>query len=173
MVTVTVFAILIAVAVPGLNQFMQRQAVEGAAEQFSGDLRYARTEAMKRGQPVSISIRTETNNDDAITMGCANAPGTQGFSQGWLVFSDLNGDGDLDTDDGEVILRDQQAPSSQLTSMLPNAGTGYTMQHTGIMLAGAGNITVLPKGGATLQRMLCISMVGRARVTAIGATQCA
>ena len=77
----------------------------------------------------------------------------------------LDRDGDLDTDDGEVILRDQQAPSSQLTSMLPNAGTGYTMQHTGIMLAGAGNITVLPKGGATLQRMLCISMVGRARVT--------
>jgi type IV fimbrial biogenesis protein FimT len=174
MVTLVVLAIVLAIGAPALNTFVERQAVEGAAEQFAGDIRYARTEAMKRGQAVSICIRSETVANGVTTVACAAEPGDDGFATGWLVFADVSADGALDTAAGDTLLRDQQAISRLVTSMLAETANrvAYTVQSTGIMLGAADRITILPGSGAAQQRLLCMNMIGRARVTAIGAQNC-
>jgi len=167
MVTLAVLAIVLAIGAPALNTFVERQAVEGAAEQFAGDIRYARTEAMKRGQAVSICIRTETVVNGVTTVACAGAAGTRGYADGWLVFSDVDADGSFETADGDTTLRDQQAVSGQLSSMIRSGSTlAYTLQSTGVMLGGSGNITITPKSGTSGKQVGCviINFAGRARV---------
>lgn len=58
MVTIAVMAILLAIAVPSFNEFRQRAAIRGAADQvatFWGDARF---EALRRNQFLKVSLRT-------------------------------------------------------------------------------------------------------------------
>lgn len=167
MVTVAVLAVVLMISAPSMTGFVERHAVETAAEDFASDIRLARTEAMKRGMPVSICIRSEVINAGKSTLACAAAQGTKGFANGWLVFADTNGDGAYSAAAGDTLIRDHQAVSSVITSMLRNTATVfYTLQNTGIMSGAAGNITVLPASGTEQQRVGCviISFLGRARV---------
>lgn len=174
LITLLVLAIVLAMGWPALSPLMERQSVEAAAELFAGDIRFARTEAMKRGQAVSICIRSDAVVNGVNTAVCAAEPGDNGFATGWLVFADVGADGFMDTASGDTLLRDQQAVSRLVNSML--AGTAkrvaYTVHSTGIMLGAADRITILPGSGAAQQRLLCMNMIGRARMTAIGAQNC-
>jgi type IV fimbrial biogenesis protein FimT len=63
MVTVAVLAILLMVAVPSFNEFRQRSALRGAADQVISFWSNARFEALKRNQPVKVGlIRTDDSN---------------------------------------------------------------------------------------------------------------
>ncbi len=62
MVTISVMAILLAIAIPSFNEFRQRAALRGAADQivsFWGDTRF---EALKRNQLVKVGFRTSGAN---------------------------------------------------------------------------------------------------------------
>ena len=59
MVTISVMAILLAIAIPSFNEFRQRAALRGAADQivtFWGDARF---EALKRNRLVNVGFRTD------------------------------------------------------------------------------------------------------------------
>ena len=172
MVTVSILAILLAMGAPSMTVFLERQAVGSLAEQFASDVRMARTEAMKRGLPVSMCIRA-LSNDPTGTPSCATQAGTRGFAAGWLVFSDLNGDGRLTSADRDVILRDQPAASARVASMRRSGSAlAYTLQNTGVMVGASGHVTVLPPSGQAHQRLICVNFAGRARITDIGKTAC-
>lgn len=62
MVTISVMAILLAIAIPSFNEFRQRAAIRGAADQvttFWGDARF---EALRRNQFVKVGFRTSGAN---------------------------------------------------------------------------------------------------------------
>jgi prepilin-type N-terminal cleavage/methylation domain-containing protein len=62
MVTLSIAAVLAAIAVPSMREFIARQRVEGMAKELATDLRYLRTQGVQRRLPVRIYFGA---NDDA------------------------------------------------------------------------------------------------------------
>lgn len=58
LVTVTVLAILIALAVPSFSSFTAKRRIEGFMSEFTTDLQYARSEAVQRNANVRVSLGT-------------------------------------------------------------------------------------------------------------------
>lgn len=56
MVVAAIVAIMAVLAVPSFSGMVQRQRVKNAADAVLSDLRWARSEAIKRGQNVSVNI---------------------------------------------------------------------------------------------------------------------
>ena len=74
-VTVSVLAILAAIAVPSFLNTLEKRRVVGAAEQLYADLQYARSEAIKGNRRVGIYFTPSTTSwcyglDDDTTTAC-------------------------------------------------------------------------------------------------------
>jgi len=78
MITIALAGILMAVAAPSMQKMFKTNRVQTEASSFVGDLMLARTEAIKRGQNVSVCV--SSNGVDCLT--------TNTWNQGWIVFSD-------------------------------------------------------------------------------------
>jgi len=175
MVTVAVVALLVVLGAPNLSRFMLDRSVATATDTFVSDLRYARSEALKRGQTVSVCI---ASTPDADTRSCAAAAGTAGYAAGWLVFVDLNGDGALGNTD--TVLRVQQSLATRLTGATSNnaaTAKAFTFMNNGLSTAAQSGVTFTPNTtdtavSSSIQRMVCVARTGRARITAAGATSC-
>jgi type IV fimbrial biogenesis protein FimT len=92
MVTITIATILISIAIPSFRDLIIRNRLSAATNDLVAGINYARAEAIKRG--ISMTL-------------CKSSSGTAcdgaEWENGWIAFTDLNADGDLDT--GENILR--------------------------------------------------------------------
>ena len=62
MVVAAIVAIMAVLAVPSFSGMVQRQRVKNAADAVLSDLRWARSEAIKRGQEVTVKITPGTTN---------------------------------------------------------------------------------------------------------------
>lgn len=78
MITITVVAILLAIAVPSFRDVIRRNQVSSASNELLAGLAYARTEAIDRGQLVSIC---PSSNGTSCTAG------GQAYEPGWLVYT--------------------------------------------------------------------------------------
>lgn len=76
MVTLLVVAIVAAIAVPSFNQLMSDTRAQTLANNLVSALNLARTEAIKRGQPVTLCP-----SSDGASCGAT-------WSDGWLLFVD-------------------------------------------------------------------------------------
>ena len=102
MVTVSLAAILAAIALPSFNNVIRNSRMATATNDFIAAVNLARSEAVK------------TNRGAAL---CASANGTAcgtDWSAGWMVFSDPNGDGVAQTT--ELVLRYQRVNGIAETS---------------------------------------------------------
>lgn len=68
MVTISVLAILLVVAIPSFVEFRERAAVRGAGDQLVSFWANARLEAVKRNRPIAVSIK---KSGDAVCMGAS------------------------------------------------------------------------------------------------------
>lgn len=103
MVTLTVAAILLTVAVPSYREFIQSTRLSTQVNLLLSDLNVARSEAVKRRTPVTLC--------KSATQSACSSNG--GYEQGWIIFTDHNRDGEVDA--GDIILRTQGASGSDLT----------------------------------------------------------
>lgn len=100
LVTLVIFAILVAIAVPSMNNLGAKNAVKVPARTLLTDIEYARNEAVSRGTDITICAST-----NAAT--CSPNPN---WETGWIIFiNDAN-----DCPEGECLLRIQNE-SSQIT----------------------------------------------------------
>lgn len=97
MVVVAVAAILLAVGVPNLYEFVVRNRIEAAGNEFVAALNLARSEAIRRGRMVVIR----------------NNAGNQNWGSGWRMFADDDGDNVMDA--GEETIREAVALDSPMT----------------------------------------------------------
>jgi type IV fimbrial biogenesis protein FimT len=95
MVVVAILAILVALAAPNLSELFIRNRLDTAANEFMTALNFARSEAIKRGVPVTVRRVSSTSKD---------------WTQGWEIFVDINGNGSRDAADPreELLLVGQQ-----------------------------------------------------------------
>jgi type IV fimbrial biogenesis protein FimT len=91
--TMSILAILLAIASPGLASLTSANALSAAQGELASALMLARGEALKRGTTVGLMATNPVSGAE--------------FSGGWTVFVDANGNGSFDT--GETIVRAQPA----------------------------------------------------------------
>lgn len=78
MITVTVMAILLAIAVPTFRELMHRNQVTSASNELLATVAYARTEAINRGQLVSLCPSADNG---------ASCSGESAYETGWMVYT--------------------------------------------------------------------------------------
>ncbi len=91
--TVSVIAILLAVASPGLASLTSANSLSSAQSELAAAVMLARGEALKRGTPVGLAATSPLRGAE--------------FNGGWTVFVDANANGVFDS--GEAIVRVQPA----------------------------------------------------------------
>ena len=91
LITIVVISILLATAVPSFMQAIKNNRITGQANSFVVSTQMARNEAVKRGAGTTICA---ANADmDACS-------GSNDWSTGWIIFTDLNRDGAINTNTG-------------------------------------------------------------------------
>ncbi|MGQ9685303.1 MAG: GspH/FimT family pseudopilin [Thiobacillaceae bacterium] len=152
LVTISIAAILMAIAVPGFQDFFRRNRLDSATSDLMATLNYARSEAIRRGVPVSVC---RSSNGES----CSG-----GWQEGWIVFT--NPDNDDTVDAGEEILRVHQALPNGITL---NANTNFTTRITyrsdgRITNTVGGTFFFCPASGTTDARQIVVNGAGRARI---------
>lgn len=124
MVTVLIVMVVATLAGPSYQAIMRNARLTTQIHDFSSALHLARSEAVKRGYPVTVCPST-----DQASCGAA---GTR-WEQGWIVFVDVDSDRTVDTLDArEALLR-----------ATPELHEGYTLRGSGAV---ASFVTANPKG---------------------------
>lgn len=164
LVVLSITGILVAMAVPSFSSFMARRAVTAAMGDLASDFRVARSEAMRRGRPVTI-CRSSNSTSCAVS---------GGWQVGWIVFVDSDADAVVDA--GEDLVRVQSAPTG--VSAISGLGGvdplgGITYQPTGWARAAAQGFVLTPSQGASAgTRLFCVSTQGRPSAREQGVTSC-
>jgi len=120
MTTIVVLGVLLTIGIPSFASIMRNNRIAASTNELVVTLTYARSEAMKRGDVVTVCSSTD---QDA----CA---GSNNWANGWIVFVDLNRDGSRDAT--EQLLQVWPALSGGLQldasmQFLQYASTGLTI----------------------------------------------
>lgn len=166
LMTLTVVAILAALAVPSFRGLFVKRSVQSAADAFVVDMRYARSEAIKRSASVSLC----RSNDQTSCSGTA-------WHAGWIVFVDFDANGVVDAAAGDEVVRVQQALPNILSMQGAVPGTDlsrFAFQPAGWARSAESAFFLTPTGGdgAAFVRLICVSVQGRAALRAEGVTSC-
>lgn len=98
MMVVAILGVVLALAAPNLSEFFVRNRLDTATNEFMTALNFARSEAIRRGVPVSIRRVSGT---------------TREWTQGWEIFVDPNRNGVRDA--GDELLREGTPLAAPLT----------------------------------------------------------
>lgn len=114
LVTMAILTVLLGMAVPGLKWFVDTNRQSSTTNSLVVTLNYARSEAVKLDKFVSLCA----SSDGKV---CTN----QGWSTGWIVFIDEDGDGAVDTDQipKDEVLRVHQIVGGNLSVAAGDSGT--------------------------------------------------
>jgi len=125
--------ILVAIGIPSFSSITTSSRMSAESNNLLGDLQYARAEAAREGQPVTVCI--------ANTAETACDAASSAWQGGWIIFTDVNDDQTVDA--GDSILRVQRAFSGTDT-FVSTPGTDYSVTFTreGFASIGGGSLIV-------------------------------
>jgi len=89
LVTIVVVSILLAAGVPSFMEFIKNNRLSAQANSLVAAIQVTRNEAVKRGTGMVICAKDPDN------VACS---GDNNWTNGWIIFSDLDQEGDLDGD---------------------------------------------------------------------------
>jgi type IV fimbrial biogenesis protein FimT len=167
MIVVAIIAILAKLAAPSLKQMIQSSSMRSAVNTFLTDMRFARSEAIRRGGRVFLC---RSAAPEAAPPTCGG--GSAGWESGWVIYHDLDNDGAIDSN--EVIR--VQGPITTVNT-ITESGTPTTFQFTATGRVTNGAISTLQFGSGPVfdnaaQRVVCVSVGGRARIAGDGTAAC-
>ena len=148
MVTVSIAAILLALALPSFQSSMRSNRVATATNEQLATQALARSEAVRNTRGAGLC----TSADGASCGG--------GWDSGWLVWADTNGDGLVDA--GETVVRYSQGKSS---TTITGSATSIAFTPRGRAAGGQQTIGIVPYGQTAPARCVTINATGQTRVT--------
>jgi type IV fimbrial biogenesis protein FimT len=111
MITLAVGIIILGVGIPAFTGMMASNRATGYANEFIGSLRLARSEAVKRGEGVTVCASNGANT------ACSD----DNWQNGWLVFTDPDDDRTY-TAGTDTLIRVWQAPEGDVSfNAAPNS----------------------------------------------------
>lgn len=154
MLTIAVAAVLVTVAVPGMRDFVQNNRLAAQSNEFLTTLALARSEALKRGTPVTV---------------CRSANGAScggSWADGWIVFIDSAASGAApvvsellrvtEKLDGGSVFNGPDYLRYLPSGRLENAGVqNFSLTIPDCSGDQARNIQVVPTGRAAVSRSNC------------------
>lgn len=148
MVTLAILAIVAGIAVPSFVGLIESNRVQTQANTFFTSLIAARSEAVKRNQPVVLCKSADGAN-------CTTAGD---WEQGWLSFADA--DADAVQDAGEILLQNYPAATS-ITIRAANGANDLLSYRPDGTLAAAEVFNLCVDSDTSRGRRVEISVTGR------------
>lgn len=179
LVVIAIVAVLVTLAAPSFREQIAAAQIGSAVNTFISDVRFARSEAVKRGSTV---IMCRSNAPTAAIPQCDTdiGPNGNGWVSGWIIFEDRDRTAVYNATFDGPLLRVQTPLSGSVDSILETGNkaspsTKFVFTALGRQKALA-NATSLQFGGGkystTQQRMVCVNWTGRARIAGDGSTVC-
>ena len=176
--TLAIAAILITEAVPSFGWLLQSTAMAGGVNSFLADMRFARSESIRRGGGV-VMCRSDAPEAVSPTCGTGAGPANSGWASGWIIFHNIDpvaSGGNMA--EGDSLLRVQAAARglNSVTEIGTSGSTQFRFASTGRMLGLGEPVTVAfgasPAWTSAAQRTVCIGLGGYARLAGDGAASC-
>ena len=150
-ITVALIAIVTTFAIPSITTFTKNDRLTTNINTLIGHLAYARSEAVKLSQQVSICISSNTTS-------CTGG----NWQDGWIVYIDADGSNTFTA--GEQVLRAQQALDGANT-LTTAVGTQVTYDYRGFVTAASvGSFLLCDARSGAFGKTIRISTTGRVRV---------
>jgi len=150
MIVLAVVSILVMIAIPSMTTFTQNDRLTTNINTLVGHLAYARSEAVKTSQQVSIC----SSNDAATCSG--------GWDDGWIVYIDADADNSFTA--GEVVIRAQQALGGNNT-LTATVGSQITYDNRGFVnAASVGSLQLCDGRTGPHGKTIRITATGRVRL---------
>jgi type IV fimbrial biogenesis protein FimT len=164
MVVLAIVAILTTLAAPSFKSLIQSNTISSAVNTFLGDMRFARSESIRRGGGV-VMCRSDAPEAASPTCGTGSGSSSEGWASGWVVYMDQNSNGSIDS--GEVLRVQSSLPTVGSISSNP-VKNKYQFTGTG-RLTGLLSVPTLTFGDPAkfdvgARRKVCINISGRARI---------
>ncbi len=136
-VCISMLAILVGLAVPSFSGLQSDWRRDSAIRDFMGDLQLARSTALRTSRAVVMCVTT-----DGLV--CELGANTNDWRQGWIVFSDLDGNNALNNNEPLIV---QRGPLLGLQVMQSNLAQGrIALRSNGMLNSGNATVTVLANG---------------------------
>jgi len=172
LITIAIAALLLSLAMPAMQQFVTQKAVASNSDELLSALRFARSEALKRSAPVTVC-----SGNGQVTAAAAQC-GADTWSQGWLVFADVNGNGSFDKATDQLLRVQQPLSPAQVVGPTASGNSSFVeFVASGIVVTGAKSLTFKPTLKVTdanynkFTRTVCVNAQGRANLVS-GTTSC-
>jgi len=149
MMTLSIAAILLTVAVPSYNTFTKNSKLTKQLNLLAASVSMARGEAAKRSARVVMCQSSDPTDSNTYCSG--------GWSNGWIVFVDADNENDYDA--GEVVISIYQPESG--VNIKTTTGAYLAFNPDGTTTSGQQTFTVCDDRGATYGKELEIAGTGR------------
>jgi type IV fimbrial biogenesis protein FimT len=152
-VVMMIVGILAAIGVPSFQYVTTSNRIAGEVNALLGDMQFARSQAIKTGQPVTVCTSTNGTSCAGTTVNT--------WQGGWIVFVDVNTSHTFDT--GDALLRVQPAfTGGDAFVAAPATFTYATFNRMGYALTGGIiNISLHDSTGTTAwTRCLAVNLIG-------------
>jgi type IV fimbrial biogenesis protein FimT len=147
MIVVAIVILVLTIGVPNLRDIILNNRQVAAVNELVTAMQMARSEAITRNaaRPAAVSICPSTNG-----FGCSGT-----WDDGWIVFTDSNGDGAFNSGAGDQILRAFESPAGMDIS-----GAAVSYRRDGRVVA-AVDFQVCDSRGAARARVIQLGLSGR------------
>jgi type IV fimbrial biogenesis protein FimT len=184
MTVLTIVGILIGIAVPSYKYVTRSSRVSSEANQLLADMQYARSEAVREGSFVTVCPTSTLTVSTSGTVTAASCAGNSNWANGWMVFSDLTGNGIFNSGPDQVLRwypkftsTDTFAPQSgTLTQIIFNREGYATSDLSGSGSSGVVLVLNTSPTNSQWERCVMVTYVGLVKVvrskTVGGPTTC-
>jgi len=155
LLTVAVISIVMAFALPSMRAFSQNDRLTTNVNSMVGHLAYARSEAVKRSQQVSVCV---SNNTETPAPSCTGGS----WEDGWLVYIDADASNTFDAN--EIVIK-AHAPLTGDNRLTPTAlGVQITYNNRGFLASSTGSMQLCDARNGPHGKTLTLTATGRVRL---------
>lgn len=109
LVTVSIASLLLAIAAPSFKAIVSQSNAMSTADDLSSSIRIARSEAIKRGERVTICANAKASGNQPS---CGRE---RSWTNGWFVFVDNDEDGQRSNDESIITRMDKRPPALSMS----------------------------------------------------------
>lgn len=165
-IVMVIVGILLTIGVPTLESTLKRNRVVSATNELVSALNVARSEAIKLGQKVTLCKSTDGSSCNT----------TSGWEDGWIIFSDANGNRALGGSDSllrvmnslgdDKLVITGKDENDVAINDLTYTSRGLPKKANGELRSGIFSVCIYDKGNNVIEsRAVVLSPAGRVRTT--------